>query len=65
MSNNPIKSREEIDLERTLDTIDYHLNAIQEAADNLPPRWQPGHCDKLTAKLDDVKHIAMKAMELW
>ncbi len=58
MSNNPIKSREEIDLEEILDRIDVLLEAAQEEANKLPDCWQENCCDDFTDKLNDARRIA-------
>ncbi len=63
--SNPIKSHKEIELEKTLDMIDFLLNTVQREADNLPDRWQDKHCDDFPDEINELKRIAKEATELW
>ena len=62
--SNPIESRAEIELKRTLDMIDFLLEAVQREANKLPYTWQEEHCDAFTDKLTDAKRIAKEATGL-
>ena len=65
MSTNPIKSREEIDLKKTLDELDSLFKAMRKAADKLPGGWQEKRCDDFTDKITEAEQIAKEALELW